>query len=59
MDWGWRWITTGDGSCPEMDRGMIWIATGHGWMTEVDDRKGMTGDGSREMDHGRWITGDR
>ena len=35
---------------------MIWIATGHGWMTEVDDRRRMTGDGSQEMDHGGRMT---
>jgi hypothetical protein len=44
---------TRDGSRPEMDRGMIWIATGYGWMTEVDDWRWMTGDGPKEMDHGR------
>ena len=35
---------------------MIWIATGHGWMTEVDDRRRITGDGSQEMDHGGRMT---
>jgi hypothetical protein len=37
-----------------MDRGMIWIATGQ--MTEVDDRRRITGDGSQEMDHVGWMT---
>jgi hypothetical protein len=44
---------TRDGSGPEMDRRMIRIAPGYGWMTEVDDRRWMTGDGPKEMDHGR------
>ena len=49
MDCSRRWMTR-DGSRPEMDRGMIWIATGHGWMTEVDDWRWITGDGSRKTD---------
>ena len=52
MDCGRRWITR-DGSRPVMDRGRKWIATGYGWMTgggrpEVDDRRCISGDGSRE-----------
>jgi hypothetical protein len=39
-----------------MDCGRRWIATGYGWMTEVDDRRWMTRDGSREMDHRRRMT---
>ena len=37
-----------------MDRSMIWIATGQ--MTEVDDRRRMTEDGSQEMAHGGRMT---
>ena len=33
---------------------MIWIATRQ--MTEVDDRRRMTEDGSQEMDHGGRMT---
>jgi hypothetical protein len=47
---------TRDGSRTERDRGMLWIVTGYGWMTLVDDRRWMTGDGLREMDHGRRMT---
>jgi len=42
-----RWIPSGDGSWPEMDRDWIWMA---------DRRRWMTGDGSQETDHGRRMT---
>jgi len=67
-----NWITAGDRWRPErncgqrsmtrdvlfweMNSGMILIAMDHGWMTELDDRRRMTGDGSQEIDHGGWIT---
>jgi len=35
---------------------MIWIVTGYGWMTEVGNRRWMTGDGFQEMDHERQMT---
>jgi hypothetical protein len=66
MDRGRRWIAAGnglrpdmvtrDGSCPEVDCGLIWIVTGYGLLTEVDDRRWMTGDGSQQMKHGRRMT---
>jgi len=39
-----------DGSSPEMDHGTKWIVTRYGWMTAG---------GRQQMDHRRWIMGDR
>src|SRR5882757_6194637 len=41
-----RWILSGGGSRQDMDRDQLWM----------DDRRWRTGDGSREMDHGRQMT---
>jgi len=45
LDHGRRWVTAGDGSRPDMDR-----------RPEVDNLRWITGDGGREMDHGRRMT---
>jgi len=57
MDRVQRWIADRDGLRPEMDPVRRWIMAGNGsqwiWM---NDRRWMTGDGSRERDHGRRMT---
>jgi hypothetical protein len=55
MDCGRKGISK-DGSPTEVIRGLIWIITGYGSLTEMDESRSMTGDGSREMDDNQAVS---